>query len=170
MPNVSLVQQLFQLPLIFVRKSRRAIARPKRNRQFKAELSDTALHTSWVQLIREYFPEREDLISYTVVWSKRRQKRVLGSCALIKRKVTVARELNYPDHQQWLAPLLYHELCHAVLGDSVRAQCGRRAWHGTEFRNLESRHPLSVDLDLWIKSGGWRKAVRSDRSKRARSS
>jgi hypothetical protein len=56
-------------------------------------------------------------------------------------------------------------MCHAALGKGVERKNGKRLWHGPEFRALEARHPKSAELDGWIKSGGWRRAVRSDRSR-----
>jgi hypothetical protein len=77
----------------------------------------------------------------------------------------VARELFEPAACRWIAPVIYHELCHAVLGDSIVTASGKRAWHGREFRELEARHPDIAALDLWIKSGGWAMAVRSARTR-----
>ncbi len=37
---------------------------------------------------------------------------------------------------------------------------GRRDIHSKGFKDLESRHPEIKKLDLWIKQGGWIKAVR----------
>lgn len=128
--------------------------------------NDSELYALWVQLAAEWFPDCEDLKHYRVVWSARAQKRTLASCHYKRHKVTVARELNYPDHAHWLAPLLYHEMCHAVLGSTLHAS-GNRSWHGKEFRALERRHPRTNALNAWMKSGGWATAVRSDRSKRA---
>lgn len=129
--------------------------------------SDPALSAIWNDLLQKYFPERGDLKSYTVGWSNRSQKRVLASCSPRQRRVRVARELKYPQYQEWLEPLLYHELCHAVIGEQVVRHAGKRCWHGAEFKALEKRHPKTEQLNLWIGSGGWRAAVRSDRAKRA---
>lgn len=79
----------------------------------------------------------------------------------------VARELDAPQHARWLPPLLYHELCHAVLGPDVARKQGKRCWHGKEFRALERRHPEIPALDRWIKEGGWRSAVLSARARAA---
>jgi hypothetical protein len=78
----------------------------------------------------------------------------------------VARELHDVEYASWLEPLLYHEMCHAVLGSTLHAS-GNRSWHGKEFKALERRHPGSKDLNAWMKSGGWAKAVRRDRGKRS---
>ena len=124
------------------------------------------LRSLWLELRREYFPERQDLDSFTVAWSKRRQKRTLASCSFDSRRVKVARELDYPEHLERLKAVLYHEMCHAFLGKPIRKD-GRFPWHGPEFRALERRCPLCRELDRWVKEGGWAKAVRSDRAKRA---
>ena len=79
----------------------------------------------------------------------------------------MARELNYREFDHWLAPLVYHEMCHAVIGLNVKKTNSRRSWHGREFRQLERRHPQMAEFEAWTKSGGWMTAVRSDRGKRA---
>ena len=157
---------LLQLLLFGAKK----VASPRRRRPIKPlpriAASDPHLTTIWQELRRSYFPDRPDIDAYRIVWSSRGQKRVLATCFPTKHTVKVARELRDPTYAEWLAPLLYHEMCHAYLGVLAPAN-GRRRWHGPEFRALEKRHPDSVKLDRWIKSGGWSKAVRSDRSKRA---
>ena len=121
----------------------------------------------WLDVRRTWFPDRPDLDRYTVVWSRRPQKRTLASCNIESKRVNVARELNYPEHYRWLTPLLYHEMCHAYLGFSVVSEEDRCRWHGREFRALERRFPDMPEFDRWVKHGGWDRAVRSDRSKRA---
>lgn len=123
------------------------------------------LQQIWNELLKAYFPEREsDLSNYKVSWSARRQKRTLASCNIRKRRVNVAREMSLAQCLEFLKPLIYHEMCHAVLGDKVGRAGTKRLWHGPEFRALESRHPEIKKLDLWIRSGGWSRAVRSFRS------
>ena len=129
--------------------------------------SDSYLYGLWAKLIKEYFPHRKDLLRYRVVWSTRNQKRTLASCNVHSQKVIVARELNHQKCYRWLEPLLYHEMCHAVLGDKVPQKNGKHQWHGKEFKALEQRHPEMSPFDAWIKQGGWSRAVRSDRSRRA---
>lgn len=129
--------------------------------------SDAQLQGIWLSLIENYFPDRNDLADYAVVWSVRSQLRTLASCNISARKVIVARELNHPSHLRWLNPLLYHEMCHAVLGENVPKRNGKRRWHGKEFKVLERQHAGIELLDEWIKQGGWSRAVRSDRSRRA---
>ena len=121
----------------------------------------------WLDVRRSWFPDRPDLDHYIVVWSRRPQKRTLASCNIESKRVIVARELNYPEHYRWLKPLLYHEMCHAYLGFSVVDEDKRCRWHGREFKSLERRYPGMPEFDYWVKSGGWDRAVRSDRSKRA---
>lgn len=143
---------------------RRSPLGPRRRAPVK---NDPYLFHQWRLIAEKYFPDRTDLLQYTVYWSKRSQKRTLASCHVRKLLVAVARELSYPEHQRWIEPLLYHEMCHAVLGLSITHVNGKRQWHGAEFKRLEQRHPEIQALDRWIKDGGWRSAVRSDRSKRA---
>lgn len=119
----------------------------------------------WIAIRFVYFPERNDLDKYLVVWSKRRQRRVLATCNVTAQKVIVAQELNDPRFHKWVQPILYHEMCHAFFGKDVPRENGRRAWHGKEFRKLERRHPQIPELDYWIKSGGWKFAVHSHRSR-----
>lgn len=127
------------------------------------------LTTLWHSVAETHFPDAKHLSSYTIGWSTRRQKRTLASCCIERQMVRVARELNYPELHCWLEPLIYHEMCHAVLGHTVPIRNRKRCWHGPEFKQLERRHPGIAQLDNWIKSGGWAKAVRSDRARRARS-
>ncbi len=129
--------------------------------------SDPFLYQLWTELWTQYFPDRPDISDYQLVWSSRPQKRTLASCNIHKLRVRVARELNHPQHEKWLRPLLYHEMCHAILGKDIIKENRRIAWHGKEFRALERRHPEIEAFDAWVHNGGWLKAVRSDRSKRS---
>jgi len=139
---------------------------PRRARAVPVSASDPFLHAAWCGLRREFFPNRGELDSYAVVWCGRRQKRVLASCNIRRRRVVVARELFEPSAVRWIAPVLYHELCHAVLEERIGvSRSGRRLWHGAEFRELERRHPDIEVLHAWISSGGWAMAVRSNRSR-----
>ncbi|MBN8547846.1 MAG: SprT-like domain-containing protein [Deltaproteobacteria bacterium] len=133
----------------------------------KALPVDPGLYATWTELIALYYPDRRDLLSYQVSWARRRQKRTLGCCNLTKRKVSIAQELRCPDFAHWVEAVLYHELCHAVLGTEAIKRGGRRAWHGTEFKQLEARHPNSAALQDWMRNGGWLAAVRSARSRAA---
>ena len=146
-------------------KSRQPQARQARTRQRKSRNSDQELKTLWRQIRSEWFPDRPEIDNYYVGWSNRPQKRTLASCNIEYKRVVVARELNYEQHQKWLEPLLYHEMCHAILGYVQKRNY--RSWHGKEFKQLEHQHPLMAEFDLWVKSGGWMTAVRSDRGKRA---
>lgn len=137
--------------------------RPPKNRRSSGK-SDPALLELWRELRRDYFPDRADIDDYIVRWSGRRQIRTLASCNPEKRRVNVARELNYPKHFQWLKPLLYHEMCHAVLYQHMRRE-GDYRHHGREFKALERRHPEIQAFNQWIKSGGWLSAVRSSRAR-----
>jgi hypothetical protein len=125
------------------------------------------LHSLWLSLRASWFPERNDLDSYIVTWSRRSQKRTLASCSIHRKKVVVARELNRPEYTALLSPLLYHEMCHAVLGFEQAPNSNRRSWHGKRFKALEQKNPEIKTLDRWISEGGWTHAVRSDRAKRS---
>ncbi len=157
---------LRQIELIFATK-RSSTVRTKRKRRGSSQVSDPFLHQVWAELRREYYPDRSDLDSYVVAWSARQQKRVLASCNVRQHRVVVARELFEPAAVRWIAPVLYHELCHAVLGEGVISASGRRLWHGVEFRTLEARHPDIPALNMWIRSGGWAMVVRSHRARAA---
>lgn len=129
--------------------------------------NDSQLEIIWTTLVDRYFPEKKPvLMSYLIKWSARRQRRTLGSCNITKQKVTIARELSHEEFLRWVEPVLYHELCHAALGLEVPKSRGRRAWHGSDFRALEAKHPEISALNTWIKSGGWGHAVRVDRARR----
>lgn len=141
---------------------------PRAKRTHSPPPNDEFLHRVWTTLRAEYFPDRPELDSYVLAWSPRRQKRVLASCNITQRRVLVARELFEPSACRWIQPVLYHELCHAVIGEGVHRQGGKRQWHGHEFRTLEARHPDIEAMNLWIRSGGWAMAVRANRARRAR--
>ncbi len=64
--------------------------------------------------------------------------------------------------REHLPALLYHEMCHAVLG-KPEVVGGRRKIHTREFKELESRHPSISNLDRWIKQGGWFAVARAHR-------
>ena len=136
---------------------------PARRRRSWKEAPE--LKAIWLELQKEYFPGRTELGNFSICWSSRRQLRTLASCNAPGRKVTVARELNTPSCAQWLPPLLYHEMCHAVLAEQVRASRGKMKYHGREFKQLERQHPLVKELNRWIRAGGWIHAVRSHRAK-----
>ena len=139
---------------------------PRRIQPEHAVISDQFLYQIWCELRREFFPLRSELDSYRIVWSSRAQKRVLASCNIRRRKVVVARELLEPSALRWIAPVLYHELCHAVIGEQVdRSRSNKRLWHGAQFRELENRHPDIKALHAWISSGGWALAVRSEHAR-----
>lgn len=129
--------------------------------------SEPKLLAIWDELASSYFPYDSVLNEYTIFWSNRAQKRTLASCNLECKRILVARELNYEKYEYWLEPLIYHEMCHAVLGLDVKKVNGKKQWHGKDFKNLESKHPLMYEFETWIKAGGWAKCVRSDRAIRA---
>ncbi|MCC6954958.1 MAG: SprT-like domain-containing protein [Deltaproteobacteria bacterium] len=110
----------------------------------------------------QYFPDRPDIDDYRVVWSKTVQKSVLASCNVQHRRIRVAPSFQRIDCTPFLEALLYHEMCHAILGDPPRVR-GRRVLHGKDFRELEVRHPGIPNLDRWILEGGWRLAVQRHR-------
>ena len=126
--------------------------------------SSPELSQVWRAVREQYFPDRSDLDQYIVSWSRRRQRRTLASCHVGKKIVHVAKELRDPLFSKYLPALLYHEMCHAALGQNVGYHRGKRAWHGPRFRELERRHPGIAELDDWIKSGGWAYAVRRSRA------
>jgi len=129
--------------------------------------NDPALRALWLQLRLEYFPFQPEIDAYTVYWSSRRQKRVLACCNIRRREVKVAKELSSDAASRWLRPILYHEMCHAALGLSLKRKKGKMPWHGQEFKELVVRHPETDLLETWIKTGGWASAVRSERSRAA---
>ncbi len=147
----------FPEPVELEPKKRRRALRP----------GDSRLEAVWRQLQEEYFPSIPGLNEYTVGWSTRRQLRTLASCNSTLLRINVAKELSTPECEQWLPVLLYHEMCHAVLADQVRASKGEMKYHGPEFKRLEKRHPRTKELNQWIRKGGWLHAVRSHRAKEA---
>jgi hypothetical protein len=125
--------------------------------------NDADLFLIWEKLILQYFPEKSELLSNKIRWSKRPQKRVLASCNIEKRVVTVAPAMQLPESYIHLESLIYHELCHAVAGISMKN--GRRDIHSKSFKSLEALHPGIKELDRWIKMGGWINAVRKSTRK-----
>ena len=112
----------------------------------------------WQKVRLEYFPDRPEIDRFNLRWSLRARTRMLACCDSKKRVVRVAALLNRPECHWLLPPLLYHEMCHAVLGPPP-VRRGRRVIHGPEFKALERRHPGIAELDRWIKLGGWRDLV-----------
>jgi hypothetical protein len=139
----------------------------KRASSFKSSASikeDHDLCEIWHKLRRRYFSDLPHLDQFTIVYSTRNQKRVLGSCSLHSQRVTIAREMKHPEAQIHLEALIFHEMCHAALGIPPKKN-GRRTYHGKDFYHLEAMHPGIPLLDLWMKSGGWSRVVRSTRMK-----
>ena len=116
----------------------------------------------WIKLRAEYFPEQPDLDSYRLNWSNRKHRYTLASCNSSIRRVSIATVMQLPEAAPYLEALVYHEMCHAALGKPQRVN-GRRVIHGRDFKALEQRHPGVRPLDAWIKTGGWRKAVKQFR-------
>jgi len=122
-------------------------------------INTKALCGLWTSIRMQYFPDRPDLDEYKVVWSGRRQTSSLASCNVERKRVQVAAAMRRPESIPFLEPLLYHEMCHAFLGEPPVIN-GRRVMHGKEFKDLEKKHPAIAELDRWIKAGGWKKAVK----------
>ena len=123
------------------------------------EGSELGLEELWRKIRLEYFPEQAEIDHYSVVWSKRDHRSALASCNVDRQRVQVAGAMNLPDSRPLLEPLLYHEMCHAALGQPQVVN-GRRIMHGKEFKALEKRHPQIEALNNWITAGGWEQAVR----------
>ncbi|RME58503.1 MAG: hypothetical protein D6780_06620 [Candidatus Dadabacteria bacterium] len=148
--------------------------------EIKEKSCQSLLENIWRRTALQYFSYDVALLakifSYKVVWSSRKRKRTLAVCDFNSFTVRVAPELKDPLFHRWLEPLLYHEMCHIVLFDREKIekrkqQRGKRVqWHGPEFKKLERRHPFSLALDEWIKSGGWERAVRRYRKMQAKES
>ena len=136
---------------------------PRSQRRVTPKNAAPELFQLWSTVRREYFPDRPELDQYLVTWSRRRQRRTLASCHVRRKEVHVAKELRDPLFTKHLPALLYHEMCHAALGEEVGYHKGKRAWHGPRFRALEQRHPGISELDAWIRAGGWAYAVRRSR-------
>ena len=151
--------------LQLTRRLKRASAPARAARRRPAALTASPELTDlWNAIRDQYFPDCRVLEEYVVGWSRRRQRRTLATCEVRRKYVRVAKEMRDPLFGVYLAPLLYHEMCHAVLGEDVGYYRGKRAWHGPRFKALERRHPGIPELDAWIKSGGWSYAVRRSRS------
>ena len=134
---------------------------PKRIEKRSNEI-DAELTVLWRAIRAHYFPDRPEIDAYRVIWSYRKHSFTLASCNVERRRVAVAHVMQLEDARPFLDPLLYHEMCHAVLGIPPKVN-GRRQIHGREFKALEHRHPGIQALDAWIRVGGWRTAVRKSR-------
>jgi predicted SprT family Zn-dependent metalloprotease len=119
------------------------------------------LQLIWDQLSIRYFPDSHILKKYRIVWSNRKQTSCLGSCNIQTNVVRIASAMKQPSAHKYLEPLIYHEMCHAIVG--IKIKNGRRKIHTREFKQLEKKHPGIIELDRWIKRGGWQRAVREDR-------
>lgn len=156
--RIPLDQSPYLEPLFRIRKK---LDHPPIGSKSRPSTSSKELRGLWLSLIEEYFPQRLDLSSYRVVWSKKKHKSSLASCSIDRQKISVAYAMNRQESKPFLEALLYHELCHAVLG-RPKIKNGRRVMHGHEFKALEHRHPGTKLLDQWIRSGGWRKAATAE--------
>lgn len=136
--------------------------RPERRAAPQTSEIDAELTALWRAIREHYFPDRPEIDGYRVIWSYRKHSFTLASCNVERRRVAVAHVMQLEDARPFLDPLLYHEMCHAVLGIPPRVN-GRRQIHGREFKELERRHPGIQALDAWIRVGGWRTAVRKSR-------
>ena len=125
----------------------------------KAVDSQDGLVELWLKIRNEYFPDREDIDEYRVIWTTRKQTSSLASCNVERKRVEVASPMTLEQSAPYLEALLYHEMCHAILGKPPVVN-GRRVIHGKEFKALERQHPQIPELDNWIKSGGWDNAVK----------
>jgi len=157
--------RFLQLLLFGVGRPQRAPVRPRRTVEVPVT-SDALLRQIWLGVRRQWFPERPEIDEYVITWSRRRQKRTLGTCFPTRKRVVIALELQDPEYHCWLEPLIYHEMCHAVLGRQADRN-GRNIWHGPDFKALERRHPGSKSLDDWIRTGGWARVVRRARARSA---
>lgn len=166
-PLLNLLLRRSSCEVEIVPETRPLEPKPRAPKSRATTKTDPHLGIIWSQLQREFFPGRTDISDYAVAWSTRSHRRTLATCNLHRRLVTVARELLPAQYHRVLPPLLYHEMCHAIIGKDVAQTKRGRAWHGKQFRDLERRHPEIKWLNEWIKSGGWSTAIRSDRSKRA---
>ena len=117
------------------------------------------LRQMWISIRQHYFPAQPELDTYSLSWSYRNHRCTLASCNVDRRRILVAHLMRYPEAISFLEPLLFHEMCHAALGKPKR-RGRRRILHGREFRALERQHPRIVELDGWIKAGGWHRLVR----------
>jgi len=151
-PNAEELQELFE--------ERKASAEVN----FSELPEEEMLPTIWRRLYEQYFPQHEEIPLYEIVWSNRGQRSSLASCNVEKKRVNVATVMQEEDCRPYLEALIYHEMCHAALGEPKVVR-GRRIMHGRDFKKLEVRHPGIKLLDEWIKEGGWDKAVRRVRKR-----
>lgn len=148
-----------QLSFLF-RKKRTRITEP-----FDTSIQED-LKDIWLRLRHEYFPEQTEIDNYDVKWSDRNQKSLLASCNIAKAKVKVAKALDHYSCKEIIEPLLFHEMCHAALGEPKVVR-GRRIMHGRDFKALERKHPKIPLLNAWIRDGFWDKAVRRYRRQKS---
>jgi len=124
-----------------------------------AQRVERTLLDIWNDLREQYFPNHPHLNDYKIIWSERKHRRTLASCNVERKRISVAPVMKLPEANQYLEALIYHEMCHAVLGMPERVN-GRRRIHGRDFKNLEMLHHGIPHLDRWIANGGWIAAAR----------
>ncbi len=129
------------------------------DRQKKLEEREINLVTIWGKLENEYFPGDKNLSIYSITWAKRYSKRNLAYCDYQKKRVVVSPVMNNIKLLHMLEPLIYHEMCHAKLGEPKRVR-GRYIYHGKDFHKLEALHPFIKEFNDWIHNGGWANAKR----------
>ena len=132
---------------------------PKPPAKKRRNKSNQLLSQIWKKLQSEYFPDRQDLLEYHINWSARRQTRTLASCNPHSKRIAVSKAMDNPSAEPDLEALIYHEMCHAVLGPAKRVR-GRRQVHGRDFHLLEQRHVGIKALNVWLKNYGWHKVAK----------
>ncbi len=151
-----------ELSMLYERIRQEEERRLRELEEAQQDTDEDILRSIWTRLRKEYFSEREDIDDYTVRWSKRDQSSSLASCSIEFRRVVVAPAMRLSESLPYLEPLLYHEMCHAILGPAKEVN-GRRILHGKDFKELERRHKQIPLLNSWIHSGGWDAAVERHR-------
>lgn len=148
-----------QLSLFFFKNSNTKFV--SNNKPEAIHYKNVSLKNIWIELAKNYFPENPEVLDFRVCWSNRHQTNCLASVNLTKKVVRVAPAMKLNECQEYLSPLLYHEMCHIIVG--IKIVRGRRKMHTREFKSLERKNPEIQLLDNWIKLGGWKNAVRKSR-------
>jgi hypothetical protein len=132
---------------------------PERVRDLPYEYNDPHLQRVYHQLRHQYFPNRPDVDDYKVVWRDQPMQTKNGASSLYDtlayieygtRTIHIGREMSHPDAVQWLAPLIHHELCHAILVEFLKPNDDA---HAEWFMRINSQHPQADEFKQWH---GWR--------------
>ena len=122
------------------------------------------LRSVWSELQFHYFPNREDILSYTLVWSGKKHRRTLASCNVERKRISVAPVMELEQARPYLPALLYHEMCHAALesrglsaADALFTAAILKPWNNAirGSKNLIAGSKREAGIRLWFRPAGF---------------